>query len=63
MLDSFHEEQSEIKLNLRGLELTSSELIERNGNIHERVQGAYFPTQLRFAGVSELEGGEFLRGR
>ena len=61
-LDSFHEEQSEIKLNIRGLELTSSELIERNGNLHERVQGAHIPTQLRFARVSGLQGGEFLRG-
>ena len=62
ILDSFHEEGSEIKLNVRVLELTASELIERDGNVHERVHGAYIPVQLRFAGVSELEGGEFLRG-
>jgi hypothetical protein len=61
IVDSFHEEESEIKLNVRVFELTASELIERDGNVHERVQGTYTPAQLRFTGVSELTGGEFLR--
>jgi hypothetical protein len=61
ILDSFHDERSEIRLNIRGLELTSSELIERDGNVHERVQGAYIPARLRFEGISELKDGEFLR--
>ena len=60
ILDSFHEEESEIKLNVRVFELTASELIERDGNVHERVHGAYIPVQLRFTGVSGLTGGEFL---
>jgi len=65
LLDSYHEErhfgQLDITLNVQALKLVSSELIERNGEIHERVHGTYIPIRLRFSGVSGLHGGEYFQ--
>ena len=65
LLDSYHEEQRaghlDIRLNVRALELTSSELIEHGGVVHERVQGAYVSSQLHFTKVSDLKGGDFFQ--
>ena len=58
LLDSYHEEQSEIMLNVRALEFISSELFERDGVVHESVQGTYVSIQLHFSGVSELQGND-----
>lgn len=63
LLDSYEEErcsgQLYLTLNLRLLERAASELLERDGVVHERVQGRYVPAALHFSGVSELKGGDF----
>jgi len=63
LLDSYneeqHDEQLHITLNIRALECASSELFERNGVIHERVQATYVPAKLHFSRVSELKVGDF----
>jgi hypothetical protein len=63
LLDSYHEEQRgeelDLTLNIRALERTASELFERDGVIHERIEGAYHAIQLRFFGVSELKSNDF----
>ena len=65
LVDSFHEGhsagQSDITLDFRALALSSSELVEREGVVRERVQGAHIPTQLHVTGVSELKGSEFFQ--
>lgn len=54
--------QLQITLQLRALEHTAPpELFERQGVIHERIQGSYIPAQIRFSGVSELQGMEFYK--
>jgi len=63
LLDSYQEErrtgQLHIMLTIRALERTSSEVFERDGMIHERVQGNYVPAQLCFSGISELKSNDF----
>jgi hypothetical protein len=63
LLDSYQEEQRggqlQITLNIRALERRSSELVERDGVIFERIEGAYHPIQLHFSGVSELKSSNF----
>jgi Dual specificity phosphatase, catalytic domain len=62
-LDSYEAEQRggqlQITMNIRALERKSSELFERDGVIHERIEGAYHPVQLRFSGVSDLKRSDF----
>lgn len=64
LLDSYMEEQrgkeQSITLNIRALErITSSELFERDGVIHERIEGTYSPARLHFTGVSGLKSSNF----
>jgi hypothetical protein len=62
LLDSYREAKragsSDVTLAVRALEGTSSELFERDGVVHERVQGVYVPAQLYFTGVSGIHGRE-----
>jgi hypothetical protein len=63
LLDSYDEEQRgeqlHITLSIRALERIASELFERNGSIHERVQGNYVATRLCFSKVSRLKNSDF----
>jgi len=63
LLDSYEEKQCggqlHLTLNIRGLEVASSELFGRKGILHERVRGRYIPAAIRFSGVAELKSGRF----
>jgi Dual specificity phosphatase, catalytic domain len=65
LLDSYEEEQhggrSSITLNIRALDAKSSELFERDGAIHERIEGMYHPAQLHFSGVSRFKSSDFFK--
>jgi hypothetical protein len=51
--------RQDLSLEYRAFEIEKSELFEREGKIHERVQGFYAPARVRFAGVSDLKGMEY----
>lgn len=63
LLDSYEEKQRggqlQITLNIRALERNSSEIFQRDGAIHERIEGVHRPIQLHFSGVSELKSNDF----
>jgi hypothetical protein len=63
LLDSYHEEYCDGKVNItlhiRAFERTSSKLVTHKGVIHEQVQGKYVPAQLYFADVSELKRNDY----
>jgi hypothetical protein len=63
LLDSYEEKQHrgqlEIVLNVRALEPKSSELLERAGVIHERIEGMCRPIRIQFSGASELRRNDF----
>jgi dual specificity protein phosphatase-like protein len=65
LLDSYHEDRSagqwNIILDIRAFEQTASKLFERDGSVHERVQGSYVSAQLLFTGVSGLKGSEYFQ--
>ena len=65
LLDSYEEQQRDgqlqITLKLRALERKSSELFERDGEIHERIEGVYYPMQLHFSSASELQSSDFFK--
>jgi hypothetical protein len=65
LLDSYHEDrgagQLNIILDIRAFELRASKLFERDGSVHERVQGSYVSAQLLFTGVSGLKGSEYFQ--
>ena len=63
LLDSYEEKQHrgqlEIVLNVRALEPKSSELLDRAGVIHERIEGTYRSIRIQFSGASELKRNDF----
>lgn len=64
LLDSYDEISQaghfDIRLTLRAIERTApSEMFERDGIFHERVQGNYVPIELYFSDVSELKNSHF----
>jgi len=58
-LDSFQENGRELHLTVQGLEITASDVFERDGKLFERVTGKYIPLKLSFAGVKELNRVDF----
>jgi Dual specificity phosphatase, catalytic domain len=58
-LDSFQENGREILLQVQGLELTASEVFEREGKLLERVTGRHVPLKLTFLNVSPISRDDF----
>ena len=65
-MDSYREEQRgewlRITLGIRALERISSELVEHDGVIQERVAGSYIPAELHFSRILELRRSDFFTG-
>jgi hypothetical protein len=64
LLDSYDKQQRgkqlHLRLNLHVVEsITSSDLFEKQGQIHEHLQGNYVPIRLQFSRVSELRDSDF----
>jgi len=58
-LDSYCENGQNLVLDIQGLQLTTSELFERNQKIFERVVGNYIPLRLKFSNISRLYRDDF----
>lgn len=58
-LDSFQNNGSEILLTIQGLEVSASDVLEKDGKIFEQVTGRYIPLQLTFLGVAHLSRVDF----
>jgi len=58
-LDSFHPNGRELHLEVRGLEVTASEVFEREGKLFERVTGRHIPLKLSFSDVTQLNRADF----
>jgi hypothetical protein len=58
-LDSFYQPEPDIVLDVQGLQITSSELFERDGKIMEHIAGTYVPMRLRFLNVSKASCDDF----
>jgi len=58
-LDSFQENGRELNLTIQGLEITASDVFEREGKLFERVTGKHIPLKLSFTGVKELNRVDF----
>jgi hypothetical protein len=58
-LDSFDENGHEIHMGVQGLEITETDLFEREGAVMERATGRYIPLKLSFSGVRHLKHTDF----
>ncbi len=58
-LDSFEQNGNDLKLGVQGLQIISSELFERKGKIHERVNCKHIPLQLTFSNITEPKFSDF----
>jgi len=58
-LDSYEENGNEIHMAVQGLEVTESELFQRDGTIMERVTGRHIPLKLSFSGVQHIKRTDF----
>ena len=58
-LDSFQDHGREIHLNVQGLEISASEVFERDGKLFERVTGKHIPLKLIFSNIKELNRADF----
>jgi len=60
-LDSFEPNGHELHLVVQGLEVTESEVFEREGKLFERVTGRHIPLKLSFSDVTQLNHGDFFK--
>jgi hypothetical protein len=60
-LDSYHENEEDLSLDVQGLEISSSELIQREGSIFERITCRYVPVGISFFNVSLRKRSGFFR--
>ena len=58
-LDSYQESGQELHMEVQGLKLTDSELIEREGKIIEKATCVYVPLKLNFKKVTPLKRADF----
>ena len=59
LLSSYEEEGSDLVLDAQGLQVSSSELFEREGKIYERIVGERIPLRVRFSNVTQLNCSDF----
>ena len=60
LLSSYDEKGHDLILDVQGLQITSSELFEREEKICERIEGEYVPLRLKFSNISKLHHTEFI---
>lgn len=58
-LDSFQHSGDEIRMTVQGLEVTASDVDEKDGKLFERVTGRFIPLTLNFSGVAHLSRVDF----
>jgi dual specificity protein phosphatase-like protein len=58
-LDSYQESGQEVHMEVQGLKVTASELIEREGKIIEKATCVYVPLKLNFKKVTPLKRADF----
>ena len=58
-LDSFHPNGRELHLEVQGLEVSDSEVFERDGKLLERLTGRRIPLKLSFSDVTQLNHTDF----
>lgn len=58
-LDSFQVNGHELHLEVQGLEVLASEVLERDGKLFEQVTARHFPLKLTFSDVSQLNRADF----
>jgi hypothetical protein len=58
-LDSYREDGQNIELQVKGFQLISSKLFERDGKLTEKVRGKFIPLKLTFSNVSDLKRDDF----
>src|ERR1051325_10619033 len=58
-LDSFEANGRELHLGVQGLEVTASEVFEKEGKLFEKVTGRHIPLKLSFSNVTQLNRADF----
>jgi hypothetical protein len=58
-LDAFHPNGRELHLEVQGLEVIESEVLEREGKLFERVTGRHISLKLSFSDVTQLNRADF----
>jgi hypothetical protein len=58
-LDYSEQIGNDLKLDVQGLQIVSSELFKRKGKIHERITCKHVPLQLTFSNITEFKGSDF----
>jgi len=58
-LDTFQENGRELHLEVQGLEVSASEVFEREGKLFERVTGRYVPLKLSFLNMTPISRADF----
>jgi hypothetical protein len=58
-MDAFHPNGRELHLEVQGLEVIESEVLEREGKLFERVTGRHLPLKLSFSDVTQLNRADF----
>ena len=58
-LDSYIEKGRELLLEVQGLEVTASDVFERDGKLFERVTGRYVPLKLTFISITPISRADF----
>lgn len=57
--DSFKQNGNDLILEIQGLQILSSELLERKGKIHERITCKHVPLHLTFSNITEFKQSDF----
>lgn len=58
-LDSYHERDGKLVLEVQGFQPLSSRLFEKDEKIYEQVRAKYVPMKLTFSGVTDLKRDDF----